>query len=59
MGILFWGVWTKDTQDYPGPFAFSTLLQKHCNKKQELEECVLKLCGYTYHQGTYTALSGY
>jgi len=33
---------------------FSTLLQKHCNKKQEIEECILKLCGYIYHQGTYT-----
>ena len=25
---------------------FSTLLQKHCNKEQETEECNLKLCGY-------------
>ena len=33
---------------------FSTLLQKHCNKKQETKECILKLCGYIYHQGTYT-----
>jgi ribosomal protein L37AE/L43A len=33
---------------------FSTLLQKHYNKIQETEQCNLKLCGYTYHQGTYT-----
>jgi hypothetical protein len=32
----------------------STLFQKHCNKKQETEEYILKLYGYTYHQGTYT-----
>ena len=37
---------------------FSTLLQKHCNKKQETEECILKLCGYIYHQGTYTPQAG-
>ena len=36
----------------------STLLQKHCNKKQEPEECKLKLCGYIYHQGTYTHQAG-
>ena len=45
----------------------STLLQKHCNsvlyplegyKKQETEECILKLCGYIYHQGTYTPQAG-
>jgi len=35
-------------------FNVSTLLQKHCNKKQETEECKLKLCGYIYHHGTYT-----
>ena len=33
---------------------FSTLRQKHCNKKQEIEECGLKLSGYIYNQGTYT-----
>ena len=38
--------------------AISTLLQKHCNKKQETEECILKLCGYIYHQGTYTPQAG-
>jgi len=32
----------------------STLLQKHCNKKQETDECILKLSGYIYHQGTNT-----
>jgi len=32
----------------------STLLQKHCNKKQETVEYMLKLCGYIYYQGTYT-----
>jgi len=32
----------------------STLLQKHCNKKQETEEYILKLSGYIYHQGIYT-----
>jgi len=32
----------------------STLLRKHCNKKQETEEGILKLCGYIYHQGIYT-----
>ena len=32
----------------------STLLLKHRNKKQEPEECNLKLCGYIHHQGTYT-----
>jgi len=36
----------------------STLLQKYCNKKQETEECILKLCGYIYQQGTYTPLRG-
>ena len=36
----------------------STLLQKHCDKKQETEECILKLCGYIYHQGTYTPQAG-
>ena len=36
----------------------STLLQKHYNKKQETEECILKLCGYIYHQGTYTPQAG-
>ena len=36
----------------------STLLQKHCNKKQEIEECILKLYGYIYNQGTYTPLWG-
>ena len=36
----------------------STLLQKHCNKKQETEECKLKLCGYIYHKGTYTHQAG-
>jgi hypothetical protein len=35
-----------------------TLLQKHCNTKQETEECKLKLCGYIYHQGTYTHRAG-
>ena len=41
------------------PFTgISTLLQKHCNKKQETEECTLKLYGYIYHQGTYTPLWG-
>ena len=38
--------------------SFSTLLQKHCNKKQETEENILKLCGYKYHQGTYTPQGG-
>ena len=37
---------------------FSTLLQKHCNKKQETEECILKIGGYIYHQGTYTPEAG-
>ena len=37
---------------------FSTLLQKHCNKKQETEECSLKLCGYIDNHGTYTPLWG-
>jgi len=37
---------------------FSILLQKHCNKKQETEEYILKLSGYMYHQGTYTPLWG-
>ena len=32
----------------------SSLLLKHRNKKQEPEECNLKLCGYIHHQGTYT-----
>ena len=36
----------------------STLLQKHCDIKQETEECILKLCGYIYHQGTYTPQAG-
>ena len=36
----------------------STLLQKHCNKKQETEEFGLKLCGYIDHHGTYTLLWG-
>jgi len=36
----------------------STLLQKHCNKKQQTEECILKLCGYICHQGTYTPQAG-
>ena len=36
----------------------STLLQKHCNKKQETEECNLKLFGYLEHQGTYTPQAG-
>ena len=25
---------------------------------QETEECILKLCGYIYHQGTYTPQAG-
>jgi hypothetical protein len=29
-----------------------------CNKKQETEECFLKLGGYIYHQGTYTLQAG-
>ena len=37
---------------------FSTLLQKHCNKKQETEEYILKLCGYIGHHGSYTPLWG-
>ena len=37
---------------------FSTLLLKHCNKKQETEECILKLYGYIYQQGTYTPQAG-
>ena len=41
-----------------GGFVISTLLQKQCNKKQETEKCDLKLCGYIYHQGTYTSLWG-
>jgi len=32
----------------------STSLQKHCNKKQETEESILRLHGYIYYQGTYT-----
>ncbi len=32
----------------------STLLPKSCNKKQEAEECLLKLYGCRCHQGTYT-----
>ena len=36
----------------------STLLQNYCNKKQETEECIFKLCGYIYHQGTYTLQAG-
>ena len=32
---------------------FSTLLQKSCHKKQETEECILKLCRYFYPPGTY------
>ena len=39
-------------------FLFSTLLQKPCHKKQEIEECILKLCGQIHHQGTYTPLWG-
>jgi len=39
-------------------YTISTFLQKHCNKKQETEECILKLCGYIYHQGTYTPQVG-
>jgi len=27
-------------------------------KKQETEEYILKLCGYIYHQGTYTLQAG-
>ena len=36
----------------------STLLQNYCNKKQETEECILKLCGYIYRQSTYTLQAG-
>jgi len=36
----------------------STLLLKHCHKKQETEECNLKICGYIYLQGTYTPQAG-
>jgi len=36
----------------------STLLQKHCNKKQETQKCILKLCGWKYPQGTYTPQVG-
>jgi len=39
-------------------YIFSTLLQKHCNKKQETQKCILKLCGWKYPQGTYTPLWG-
>ena len=39
-------------------FGFSTLLQKHCNKKQETQKCILKLCGWKSPQGTYTPLWG-
>ena len=38
--------------------SLSTLLQKHCNKKQETEEGILKICGYIYHHGTYTHQAG-
>jgi len=41
-----------------GRVDFSTLLQKHRNKKQETEECILKICGYIYHHGTYIPLWG-
>ena len=36
----------------------STLLQKSCRNKQETEECILKLSGYLYRQGTYTQQAG-
>ena len=36
------------------PLVISTLLQNFCNTKQKIKECILKLCGYIYHQGTYT-----
>jgi len=36
----------------------SILLQKHCNKKQKTEYCILKLCGLKYHHGTYTLQAG-
>ena len=37
---------------------FSTLRLNFCNKKQETAECILKLRGYIYHQGTYAPLWG-
>ncbi len=37
---------------------FSTLLLKNCNKKQKTKECILKLYGCIYHQGTYPAMLG-
>jgi signal peptidase II len=36
----------------------STLLRKHCNKKQENKEFLLKLYTCLHHQGTYTPLWG-
>ena len=38
--------------------SFSTLLLNFCNKKQETEGYCFKLCGYIYHQGTYTPQAG-
>jgi hypothetical protein len=37
---------------------FSTLLLNFCKKKQQTEECKLKLCGYIYRQGNYTHQAG-
>ncbi len=41
-----------------GTLKNSTLLLKSYNKKQETEECNLKLCGCMYRHGTYTPQGG-
>jgi hypothetical protein len=48
----------KRVQEFLPLTGVSTLPQKHCNKKQETAECVLRLCGYIYYQSTYTPLWG-
>jgi len=48
----------KRVQEFLPLTGVSTLLLKHCHKKQETEECNLKICGYIYLQGTYTPQAG-
>jgi len=42
----------KEVPVYLAFTGVSTLLLNFCHKKQEIEECSLKLCGYRNHHGT-------
>jgi hypothetical protein len=44
----------KEQKDSFGKSFISTLLLNFCHKRQETEECILKLGGYIDYHGTYT-----